>query len=58
MEQIKSSTLTSLDGVDVELSCVVNVRGAVPELHLEPAVVRFAASVGAALDIDVYVLGD
>jgi hypothetical protein len=58
VEQLRSSTLTTLDGIEVELSCVVNVRGAVPELHLEPTIVAFAASIKAALDFDVYVLTD
>lgn len=47
-----------VDGIDVELSCIVNVYGSVPELHLDPNVVQFAASIGAALDFDVYVLPD
>ena|SRR5688572_24537227 len=58
MAQVKgqSATLAGLVDVAVELSCVVNVRGAVPELHLEPDVVAFVASIKAALDVDVYVL--
>jgi hypothetical protein len=52
----QSATLAGLTDIAVELSCIVNVRGAVPELHLEPDVVAFAASIKAALDVDVYVL--
>jgi hypothetical protein len=54
----QSATLANLADIAVEVSCVVNVRGAVPELHLEPDVVAFAASINAALDVDVYVLTD
>jgi Domain of unknown function (DUF4279) len=52
----QSATLTNLADIDVELSCVVNVHGSVPELHLDPEIVAFAASIKAALDFDVYVL--
>ena len=58
VDRLKSAVLANLDGVDVELSCIVNVYGSVPELHLDPDVVQFAASIGAALDFDVYVLAD
>ena len=52
----QAATLANLADIDLELSCIVNVRGSVPELHLDPAVVAFAASIKAALDFDVYVL--
>lgn len=54
----QSATLTNLTSVDVELSCVVYVYDVMPELHLDPEFVAFAASIGAALDFDVYVLSD
>jgi len=52
----QSATLVDLKDIDIELSCIVNVQGSVPELHLDPEVVAFAASIKASLDFDVYVL--
>lgn len=44
--------------IDVEVSCVVEIDGGVPELHLDSEVVRFANSLGASIDFDVYVLSE
>src|SRR5262245_14173522 len=33
----QSAMLTDLPGIDIELSCIVNVHGSAPELHLDPA---------------------
>ena len=55
----QSATLTNLTAIDVELSCIVNLyQESAPEMHLDPEVVAFAASIKAALDFDVYFLSD
>lgn len=55
--QSQSASLHDLPkNVDIELSCIVYLSGEAPELHLEPKQVEFLASVGAAVDIDVYML--
>ena len=44
---------------DLEVSCVVEVFGASgPALHLDPELVCFFGSIDAALDIDLYWLGE
>jgi hypothetical protein len=55
IEQLRGAKLTELTDVGVELSCIVNVRGSVPELHLDRDAVAFAASINAEIDFDVYV---
>lgn len=55
--QARSATLLALPkDIDVELSCIVYLKGAVPELHLGPQDINFLASIGAGVDIDVYML--
>jgi len=55
--QAQSAALLELPkDVDIELSCVVYLKGAAPELHLEPQTVDLLASIGAGIDIDIYTL--
>jgi len=55
--QAQSATLLNLPAdISVELSCIVYMKDAAPELHLETQDVSFLASIGAEVDIDVYML--
>jgi hypothetical protein len=55
--QSQSASLLDLpEDIDIELSCIVYMSGEAPELHLESQHVEFLASMGAAVDIDVYML--
>lgn len=55
--QSQSASLLDLpNNVEVELSCIVYLSGEAPALYLEPQHVKFLASMGAAVDIDVYML--
>ncbi len=43
--------------IEVDLSCIVNVENnSVPELFFNTELIQFAASIRAALDIDIYIL--
>jgi len=58
-KDLESQTASLLDlpeNIDIELSCIVYISGEAPELHIEPQQVDFLASMGAAVDIDIYML--
>jgi hypothetical protein len=55
----QNATLTALPAeIDREFSCIVYIEDGAPELHMNADFVRFAADIGASLDIDVYLMTD
>lgn len=45
-------------GIDVELSCIVQVTDGSPEVHMDSEMIKFAAMLNASLDVDIYVLAE